>query len=157
MTKACGDEERAFEIDVEDEIVVGFGDVPEIGAAFEAGVVDEDVDAAESGDRVGDEFLALVDFADVGLEGGGFAAELLNHGDDFVGACFVGAIAERDVGAFASETLDDGAADALVAAGDCHHFSFEPIGHVGLPSDHLVQKFRCAVGEIVSVNLRARG
>jgi hypothetical protein len=53
------DEERTLEIDVEDEIVVGFGDIPEIGAAFEACIVDEDVDATERGDGVGDELLPL--------------------------------------------------------------------------------------------------
>ena len=77
--------------------------------------------------------MALIDFADVGLECGGFATELLHDTDDFVGAGFVGAIAERDVGAFICETFDDGAADALVTAGDCRYFSFKPIGHVDLP------------------------
>ncbi len=55
IDESLGDEERAFEIYVEHKIVVGFGDFPEIGAAFEAGVVDEDVDAAEGSDGVVDE------------------------------------------------------------------------------------------------------
>jgi hypothetical protein len=98
--------------------------------------------------------LSLVDPADVGLERGGFAAELLHEGDDFVGARFVGAIAESDVGAFIREALDDCAADALVAAGNCRHFSFKPIGHLRLPCGHdVIQGFRCAVERIVSKDL----
>jgi hypothetical protein len=75
----------------------------------------------------------LIDFTDVGLKRGGFATELLYQRNDFVGAGFVGAIAEGDVGAFICEAFDDGAADALVTAGDCRYFSFKPIGHVDLP------------------------
>ena len=78
----------------------------------------------------------------------------MDQGDDLVGAGFIRAIAERDVGALASEALDDSAADALIAAGDCRHFPFEPVGHVSLPWGFVVQPFRCAVEEFVSVDLR---
>ena len=44
--EGLGDEERALEIDVEDGVIVGLGDVPEVGAFLDAGVVDEDVATA---------------------------------------------------------------------------------------------------------------
>jgi hypothetical protein len=41
-----GKEEGSLEVDVEDGVVVLFGDVPEGGFDLDAGVVDEDVAAA---------------------------------------------------------------------------------------------------------------
>jgi len=70
--EGLGDEERAFQVYVEDQIVILFGDVPEVGAAFEASIVDKNVHAAEFGDRFGNEALAVGDLADIGivLQGG---------------------------------------------------------------------------------------
>ena len=57
--------------------------------------------------------------------------------------------------AVGSETLDDAAADALIAAGDCSYFAFETIGHLGLPCGHFsVQKVRCGVRRFVSSEIR---
>ena len=78
------DEERALEVGVQDEVVVVLGDVPERGVFFDAGVVDEDVDLAEAGDAVGDEFLRARDGAEIGADGDGAAAELL---DDWPSPC----------------------------------------------------------------------
>jgi len=44
--EGLGEEEGALEIDVEDGVVVCFGDVPEGGFLLDAGVVDENVAAA---------------------------------------------------------------------------------------------------------------
>ncbi len=44
--EGLGEEEGALEVDVEDGVVVLLGDVPEVGALLDAGVVDEDVAAA---------------------------------------------------------------------------------------------------------------
>src|SRR3546814_11110226 len=49
--KSLRDEERALQIDIEHEVVVGLGDIPEIGTPFDAGIVDEDVDRDEFFDR----------------------------------------------------------------------------------------------------------
>src|SRR5579864_6051080 len=69
--ESLGEEEEALEINVEDRVKIGFGDIPEIGAALEAGVVDEDVQLAELRDGFGDEALAIFDLANVTLDGGG--------------------------------------------------------------------------------------
>ena len=57
LHKRLGHEERTLQIHVENEIVVFFAHIPEIGAAFKAGVVDEDVEAAQLLHGVGDEAL----------------------------------------------------------------------------------------------------
>ena len=114
--EGLGDEEEAFEIDVEDGVEIGFAGVPEIGAAFKSGVVDEHVEFAELYRSVGNEFLAVTDAADVTLESRQLCAEFPDAGDDCVGSGFVRAVAERDRGAFRGESLCDGQADALV----CH-------------------------------------
>ena len=67
------EEERAFEIDVHDKVVVGFGDVPEVGAFFYAGVVDENVAGAELLPGGVDERVAVGDAGDVGADHDGFA------------------------------------------------------------------------------------
>ncbi len=127
--KGLCDEEETFQVDVQDGVVVGFGDVPEIGVAFEAGVVDEDIDAAELGDRVGDEFLAVRDDSDVVLKACGFASELLDAGRDFIGADFIRTIAKGDVRALFCEALRDSEANALAAASDGDDFFYETISH----------------------------
>jgi len=90
--------------------------------AFEAGVVDENVDFAELGDDVGDKLLTLGDHRDVTLECGGFAAFGLDCRYDFISSGFVGTVAEGDVGSFLGEALGDGTTDTLVAAGNCCYF-----------------------------------
>ena len=58
---------RPFKIYVQNEIVVRFGDVPEIGAAFDPSIVDEHVDFAELFGGFFDEALAVGDFGNVRL------------------------------------------------------------------------------------------
>ena len=71
--EGLGEEEGALEVDVEDGVVVGFGDVPEVGALLDAGVVDEDVAAAELCVGLVDEVLRVGEVGDVGLDEDGFA------------------------------------------------------------------------------------
>ncbi len=66
--EGLGEEEGALEIDVEDGIVVGLGDVPEGGLFFYAGVVDEDVAAAELLVGLVDEVRGVGEVGDVGLD-----------------------------------------------------------------------------------------
>src|SRR6266481_5741700 len=76
--EGLGNEKQSFEIDVQHSVEVRFGHVPEIGAAFESGIVYKHVDFAELCGGVGDKFLALADAADVVLKTGHFAPGLLN-------------------------------------------------------------------------------
>jgi len=69
-----GAEEGALEIDVEHALVLLLGGVEHGGAGFHAGVVDDDVEAAEILDCSIDEFLEVSGFADVRLDGNGFFA-----------------------------------------------------------------------------------
>src|SRR3546814_14706344 len=63
--KSLRDEERALQIDIEHEVVVGLGDIPEIGTPFDAGIVDEDVDRAEFFDRLINDTMIVRGAADV--------------------------------------------------------------------------------------------
>ena len=72
--EGLGEEEGAFEVDVEDGVVVLLGDVPEGGFDLDAGVVDEDVAAAELLVGLVDEVLRVGEDGDVGLDEDGFAA-----------------------------------------------------------------------------------
>jgi hypothetical protein len=60
LDEGLGKEEGAFEVDVEDGVVVGFGDVAEVGGLLDAGVVDKDVAAAELGVGLVDRFCVSV-------------------------------------------------------------------------------------------------
>jgi len=106
------EEERALEVDVHDEVEVGFGDVPEVGAFFYAGVVDEDVAGTELLPGGVDERVAVGDAGDVGADHDGFPA----GGVDFVGGGLglldVVAVVDDAVRAFLCEALGDGLADA---------------------------------------------
>jgi hypothetical protein len=137
--EGLGDEENALEVYVEDGVIIGFSGVPEIGAAFEASVVDENVDLAELSDGVSDELLALPNIANIALECGAFAAELLDGGDDFVGARSVGAVAKGDVGSLGGEFLRDGQANALAGSGDGGDFRLQAVRHDECPFFAVVQ------------------
>src|SRR3546814_10871963 len=63
--KSLRDEERALQIDIEHEVVVGLGVIPEIGTPFAAGIVDADVDRAEFFDRLITDTLIVRGAADV--------------------------------------------------------------------------------------------
>ena len=99
LTKALGEEEAGFEVGVEDEIVVGLGGLKEGRVALDAGVVDEDVAAAELSVGLFDEVLDVGGLGDVGLEDDAFAACGFDFGADSLGSVGV-----------AEEVDDDGAA-----------------------------------------------
>ena len=71
--EGLGEEEGALEVDVEDGVVVGLGDVPEGGGLLDAGVIDEDVAAAELLVGLVYEVLGVGEFGDVGLDQDGLA------------------------------------------------------------------------------------
>src|SRR5207248_4649387 len=97
-----GAEEGALEVDVEQQVPVGFFQLEDGLALEQAGVVDEDVDAAEGGERGGDDAAGLRDVAEVGGMPGGATAEgadLLADGGAGLGVAAV----DEDVGALAGE------------------------------------------------------
>ena len=106
------EEEGAFEIDVEDGVVVGFGDVPEVGALFDAGVVDEDVAGTELLPGLLDEVGAVGEVGDVGVDHDGLAAGGGDLVDGGLGLLDVVAVVDDEVCAFLRETLCYGLTDA---------------------------------------------
>ena len=115
---------HALQVDVENGVEIRFGHVPEVGAFLEAGVVDEDIDLAEARDGLFDESLAVGNASDIRLKGGSASLHLGYSFYYFVRAFFVLAITDRNVGAFACETLRDCASDPLVATGYGGYFAF---------------------------------
>jgi hypothetical protein len=130
FNESLGDEEEAFEIYVEHEVVIFFGDVPEFGALFDAGIVDEDVDAAKLPFGFGDEAFAVGNFGNVALNGDGLAAVRFKIVDNFLRAGLIGKITDGNGGAVGDKTLGDAESDALIAAGDGRYFSCESSTHV---------------------------
>ena len=112
LDEGLGEEEGALEIDVEDGVVVGFGDLPEGGFDLDAGVVDEDVAAAELLVGLVDEALGVGEVGDVGLDGDGFAAGGFGFGFGVRGLLGVVAIVDDYGCAFAGEADGDGLADS---------------------------------------------
>ncbi|MCY1427281.1 hypothetical protein D9M71_431210 [compost metagenome] len=76
--------ERAFDVDVLDQVPLLFGHLVERGVAQDAGVVDEDIDGAECLQRGGDDLLALGHRMMVGNR---FATHGTNFSDHGVGRC----------------------------------------------------------------------
>ena len=110
--EGLSEEVGAAEIDGHLAVVVLFFGIPEVGADFEARVIDEDVGGAELGPGGVDELAEVVHFGDVGLDDDGLAAALLNGAASFVGAGFAAAVVDDDFGAFATEAFGDALADA---------------------------------------------
>ena len=69
-----GGEQKAEHVDVEDLVVVLFGDGFDRRELVDAGVVDQDVEAAELLDGCVDDALRLGGLGDVAADGDGFAA-----------------------------------------------------------------------------------
>ena len=87
--KRLSNEEQALQVDVQYRVKVGFGGVPEVGAAFEAGIVHQDVDLAELRGSVCDEFLHVRHASDVVLKAGDLPAGFSNVGNHGVGPSLV--------------------------------------------------------------------
>ena len=123
------DDERAVEVDVENVVPFIIGDVEEGPFDFDAGVVDDDVEAAELGDDIGDHFFNFGAFAHVcgDRERGGGKRRDFGAGGGI--ACSSGEVIDGDVRPFGSEAFGDAAADAGVGAGDEGDFVFESHGN----------------------------
>ena len=126
-------EQEAEDVDVEHLVEVFFGDGLDGRELVDAGVVDEDVEAAEVLDGGVDDALGLGGLGDVAADGDGLAAGGGDGGDDGVGAGLAGGVVDDDGGAFGGERFGDGGADALGCAGDDCDFACE-LAHNCYPS-----------------------
>src|SRR5260370_33833714 len=68
LHKRLGHKKRAFEIYIQNRVVVLLSHIPKIRAPLQAGVVHQDVDAPEPSGRLPDEPLPVRTFADVTLK-----------------------------------------------------------------------------------------
>lgn len=96
-------------------------------AEHQARVVDQAVEAAESGRRLGDDALAVGRAHDVAADGNRFAArglDLLRHRPRRV---LARVIADRDLGPLSGEPSREGRPDAGRASGD----QDDPVGEIG--------------------------
>ncbi len=120
------EEKRRGEIDLEHGVPIGFGVVHDGGAADDAGVVDEDVEAAAVGDDLRDERGGgfLVEGREIARIGGEPGAERFHFGGDVRGIADAYA---RDVRAFAGEGQGDGLADATARTRDDGYFILEAL------------------------------
>ena len=102
---------------------VGLGHA--LAAAGDAGVVHEDVDVAEVGERRLDHGFVGLEVVDRRLVGGGPPAGGLDGAHGLLGRVGVLAVVDGDGGAVLGQGQRDGPADAPAAAGDQRHPSVE--------------------------------
>ena len=124
--------EVTLEVHPDDRVPLLLGGVHQHPVADEAGVVDQDVEAAEGVDRLLHHRRRLLEVGDVGAVGHRLAAERLDLGHHLVGHLGGGAL----TGAGGAEVVDDDlralagqlegvrAADAAARAGDDRDASF---------------------------------
>lgn len=112
------DEELRASIEIEDAIVIFLRDVLLGAEDFGAGIGDDDVDAAEVREGLGEERGDLRDFGDVGLDGDRFAAVGFNLRDNFVGRCRAVGVVDDNGGAAFAELDGDACAETAAGAGD---------------------------------------
>ena len=104
------------------------GRVQDRGPGLDAGVVDEDVQAAEVGDRRLDQAAQVLDLAHVGLDADDLVTEGLHLGLDLDLGLLVRDVVDHDVGAEPGQGQDHRLADAGVAAGHDGHLSLQTHG-----------------------------
>ena len=122
------DAERRDQVDIEHREVLFVGSFLDDVVPGIAGVVDDDVEAAECGERGIDELLRKVRSGDVAREVRGEAAGLLDGFLSFGGRVGI-EIVDHDGSAGCGELLGDGAADAAARAGNEGCLVFERERH----------------------------
>jgi hypothetical protein len=100
-------EKQALQIYVQDEVVIGFSHVPKIGALFDAGVVNQNVQRTELRNCFRDEALAVGKLRYIGLNSDDSAATDAESLNDALGGLLVRAVADRHGCAFLDEPLRD--------------------------------------------------
>lgn len=111
-------EERRLRVDRHDAVEVGLGDVVDGRRLAGGGVVDQDVQAAETVGRGVEQGADGVEVTLVGPDGVRGAATGPHRLDDGVSRVVVALIAEHDLRAVAGQPLHDGPSDAAGPAGD---------------------------------------
>ncbi len=124
--------EGAGQVDRDHLVPLAVADLLDGGALPDAGVVDEDVQAAEAVDGLVDHHLGLFLDGDVRCEGERFPTGLLDALCDELGRRPLEAVVDGDPGPGAGQQLAAGAADAARAAGHQGGTAFE-VDHDGLP------------------------
>jgi len=104
-------EEGTLEVNVEDGVVVLLGDVPEVRADLDAGVVDENVAAAELLVGLLDQVMGVGGFGDIALNSNSFSTCGLDFGLGLIRALEL-KVVDDDRCAFAGETNADGLPNA---------------------------------------------
>ena len=97
-----------------------------------AGIVDEHVDAAEAGDEVGDQTLALRGFGKVGSEEFGVTTVGAQRRNDRVNVLRGLAAVDSDLGALPRESLRRGQADPRGRSGNQYALAAQVVEHDGL-------------------------
>jgi hypothetical protein len=113
-----GDEELAAGVDAHDAVVLLLGHVLHVAEGDDAGVGADNVELAEVLDGLVHHLDGLGDVADVGLDGDGVAAHLLDLLDELVGGFLGVGVVDDDLGAAAGELNGHRRANATAGAGD---------------------------------------
>ena len=114
---ALGAEKRAHHVDREHRLIALDRGVEELAARHHAGVVDENVEAAQAREHQIDHGADLVRARDVRAYGLGPPSELLELGHDFFRSGGTGVVIHRHVGALAAERERDRAAESATCSG----------------------------------------
>ena len=136
--------EAALQVDVDHAIERGVVRVGDVRQRHDAGVVDQHIDAAEGGNRLGKQATHVVRLAHVGLADGGAAARGVDAGGQRLGGRDAFGIVDHDGKAVAGESLGDGRADAARSAGDKRDLIVLSLGrrHVDAPTMELCTQCR---------------
>src|SRR5579859_1919920 len=146
---------RTLKVHIENQVIIRLVHLPEVRAAFQSRIVHQDINTAQFFYGVRDKTLPFGNLTHVTRKRGRSSARFLRRRDNFLGATFVGAIAQRNVRAFPGQALHDRSSDPLVTPGNGNHFAFQSVCHVDLL--HSGSPMRCAEGWNVSRTNSAKG
>jgi len=125
VDEVLGDEEGATKIDLENEIKILLGNIPEVGVLLYPGIVHQNVDLAEFLHTLGDDTSIILGVGEIPLNRMNPAAQLRDRIDGFLGTLADGTVINDDVGTFLGKADGDRLADTLARTGDESYFSFE--------------------------------
>ena len=123
----------AIEVDGEELLDALLGDLLDRGCRRDAGVVDNDVEAAQLGHGARNGSKHAVPVGDIDLDGDGAALFATKTLGDF-GSGFEVQVSDRDPEAVCVKSLSDSLTDALATASDERDFSIERANHLPLLS-----------------------
>jgi hypothetical protein len=109
---------RAFQVDVEDKVIIRFRDFPERSVLLDSGVIDQDIQPTQRLDRFHHHSRSVPHFADVRLDGHCPASDFFHHLDGLRRCLRMSDIIDDNVGSFFSEPQRDRLSNSLVATRD---------------------------------------